>query len=77
VTPYYFTDNALSNPLDHLQKLSETFDIAPGGYQIQMKAGRVHNVFGADFSATLREGKEASQGRTFWRHVTMALVMES
>jgi hypothetical protein len=77
VTPYYFTDNALGNPLDHLQKLSRTFDIAPGGYQIQMKAGRVHNVFGANFSSALRAAKEASQGRTFWRNVTMALVMES
>jgi hypothetical protein len=77
VTPYYFTDNALGNPLDQLQTLSQTFDIAPGGYQIQMKAGRVHNVFGSDFSASLRSAKEVSQGRTFWRNVTMALVMET
>jgi hypothetical protein len=37
----------------------------------------VHNVFGANFSSALRAAKEASQGRTFWRNVTMALVMES
>jgi hypothetical protein len=77
VTPAYFTDNPLGRPLDHLGLLSQTFAIAHGGYQIQMKAGRVHNVFGEGFPDALRAGKEASQGRTFWRAVTMALVMQS
>jgi hypothetical protein len=76
VLPAYFTDDAMGNPVDHLKTLDETFAIAPGGYQIQMKAGSVHNVFGARFSDALRAGKAASHGRTFWRHVTMALVMQ-
>lgn len=75
VTPYYFTENALGNKLDHLGVLKRPFDIAPGGYQIQMKAGKVDNVFGAAVSAELRAAKAASQARTFWRHVTMALAM--
>jgi hypothetical protein len=76
VTPAYFTDDPLGQPLDHLGKLANTFDIARGGYQIRMKSGRVTNVYGRDFSAKVRAGKEASRGRTFWRHVTMALAME-
>jgi hypothetical protein len=76
VTPHYFTDNALGNPLDHLGQLKNTFDIAHGGYQIQMKAGAVKNVFGAGVSRELKAAKEASHGRTFWRNVTMALVMQ-
>jgi hypothetical protein len=76
VTPAYFTDNALGQPLDHLGNLTQTFEIASGGYQIQMKAGATHNVFGHAFSDKLRKAKEESHGRTFWRHVTMALVME-
>src|SRR5271165_3130746 len=68
VTPSYFTDNSLKQPLDHLGNVQETFAISPGGYQIQMKGGKVTNVYGPAFSAALREGKEASQGRTFWRH---------
>lgn len=75
VTPYYFTDNALGNAVDHLGKLTQTFDIAHAGYQIQMKAGKVRNVFGAGVSPALKTAKEASHGRTFWRHVTMALAM--
>jgi len=76
VTPAYFTDDPLGKPLDHLGKVEKTFDIAHGGYQIRMKSGRVDNVYGPGFSAKLRAGKEASRGRTFWRHVTMALAME-
>jgi hypothetical protein len=75
VTPAYFTDDALGQPLDHLGKLDKTFAIARGGYQIRMKGGRVSNVYGRDFSERVRAGKEASRGRTFWRHVTMALAM--
>ena len=75
VTPYYFTENALGNALDHLGQLKETFGIAPGGYQIQMKGGKVNNVFGAGVSAELKDAKAASQARTFWRHVTMATAL--
>src|SRR5689334_20181094 len=75
VTPAYFTDDALGKPLDHLRNLDKTFDIARGGYQVRMKGGRVDNVYGRDFSAKVRAGKEVSRGRTFWRHVTMALAM--
>jgi hypothetical protein len=75
VTPSYFTDDALGEPLDHLRNLTQTFEIAPGGYQIRMNGGRVKNVFGDKVSDALRAGKEASQGRTFWRHVTMALAL--
>lgn len=76
VTPAYFTDDALGAPLDHLGNLAETFAIAKGGYQIQMKGGRVTNVFGDEVPDAVRAGKAASQGRTFWRHVTMALAMQ-
>ena len=75
VTPYYFTEDPLGQPLDHLGNLKQTFDMSPGGYLIQMKAGKVSNVYGADFSSALRAGKEASRGRTFWRNVTMAIAM--
>jgi hypothetical protein len=75
VTPSYFTEDAQGRPLDHLGSLKETFSIAKGGYQIRMKGGKVTNVFGDSFSPTVRAGKEASRGRTFWRHVTMALAM--
>jgi hypothetical protein len=75
VTPAYFADDPLGKPLDHLGKLDKTFAIARGGYQIRMKGGRVDNVYGEDFSEKVRAGKQASHGRTFWRHVTMALVM--
>ena len=77
VTPYYFTDNALGNRLDYLGTLKQTFGIAKGGYQIRMKGGSVHNVFGDDVSDALKAGKAASQARTFWRHVTMALALEA
>jgi len=75
VTPYYFTEDALGAPLDHLGTVKETFGIAKGGYQIRMKGGAVTNVFGEGFSDDVRAGKEAGHGRTFWRHVTMALAM--
>jgi hypothetical protein len=77
VTPYYFTEDPLGNPLDHLGTLTQTFGIAKGGYQIQMKGGKVDNVFGADFSKKVRAGKEASHGRTFWRNVTMAIALSA
>jgi hypothetical protein len=75
VTPYYFTEKALSHAVDHMGTLSETFDISPGGYQIRMKAGKVSNVFGAKVSKALKAGKDASHGRTYWRHVTMAIAL--
>jgi hypothetical protein len=75
VTPAYFTEDPLGKPLDHVGTLDQTFDIAKGGYQIRMQGGRVSNVFGKDFSPKVRAGKEASRGRTFWRHVTMAIAM--
>ncbi len=75
VTPYYFTEDALGHPLDHLGTLTQTFGIAKGGYQIRMKGGKVENVFGSDFSREIRVGKEASHGRTFWRNVTMAIAL--
>ena len=77
VTPAYFTDNALGNKVDYLGKLNETFAISPGGYQIQMKGGAVKQAWGAQAPAALREGKARSQGRTFWRAVTMAIAMQS
>jgi hypothetical protein len=77
VTPYYFTEKPLGHPLDHLGKLKQPFDIGTGGYQIRMKGGAVSNKFGVGFSEKIRAGKEASQGRTFWRHVTMALAMQN
>ena len=60
VTPYYFTEDPLGQPLDHLGKLSQTFGIAKGGYQIRMKGGKVTNVFGARLpeSAARRQGSE-------------------
>jgi hypothetical protein len=76
VTPYYFTDDALGHPLDHLRLLNQTFEIGHGGYQMQVKAGAVQNVFAEGFNPELRRAKEAGRGRTFWRHVTMALVMK-
>ena len=75
VTPYYFTENALGNPLDQMGKLKQTFAIAPGGYQIRMKGGKVSNTFGEAFPDALKAAKEKSQGRTFWRGVTMAIAM--
>lgn len=75
VTPYYFTEDPLGNALDHLGTLKRPFDIAKGGYQIRMKGGKVSNVFGEAFPEALLAGKNASQGRTFWRHVTMAIAM--
>jgi len=75
VTPYYFTDNPLKHPVDHLGTLKDPFDIAAGGYQIRMKGGKVSNVFGPDASKALMDGKAASHGRTFWRNVTMYLAL--
>jgi hypothetical protein len=43
----------------------------------KVTTGRVHNVFGSDFSANLGAARQASRGRTFWRNVTVALVMEA
>jgi len=77
VTPYYFTDNAIGHPLDYMGKLSKTFEIAPGGYQIQMKAGRVFNKFGDGLTDALRAAKEANQTRTYWRQITMAIALQS
>jgi hypothetical protein len=76
VTPYYFTDDSLGHPLDHLKSLTQTFAIATGGYQMQVKAGTVQNVYAEGFNPALRQAKEAGRGRTFWRHVTIALVMQ-
>ena len=63
VTPYYFTEDPLGQPLDHLGNLKQTFDIAKGGYQIRMKAGTVSNVFGDDFSKQ-RSRRQGSESRT-------------
>jgi len=75
VTPAYFTDDPGGSQVDYLKTLTQSFDVARGGYQVQMKAGRVHNVFGEEFPAELREGKAASHGRTYWRHVQMAVAL--
>jgi hypothetical protein len=75
VTPYYFTDDPLGKPVDHLGNLSKPFDISPGGYQIRMKGGRVTDHWGKAASTALQSAKHASQGRTFWRHVTMAIAL--
>ena len=77
VTPYYFTDNALGHPLDYMNKLSKTFEIAPGGYQIQMKAGKVFNKYGEGLSDALRAAKDANQTRTYWRQITMAIALQA
>ena len=77
VTPYYFTDNALGHPLDYMGKVTKTFEIAPGGYQIQMKAGRVFNKYGEGFSDVLRKAKDANKTRTYWREITMAIALEA
>src|SRR5207249_1178530 len=70
VTPYYFTDNSLGHPLDYMGRLSKTFEIASGGYQIQMKAGRVFNRYGDGFPDALRAAKDANKTRTYWRQIT-------
>jgi hypothetical protein len=75
VTPYYFTDDALGNALDQLGTLKKTFEIAPGGYQIRMKGGKITQKFGAEYPAALRKAKDLSQGRAYWRQITMALAM--
>jgi hypothetical protein len=71
----YFTDDALGNALDHLGTLKQTFDIAAGGYQIRMKAGKITQKFGSEYPAALKEAKKKSQGRAYWREITMALTM--
>lgn len=75
VTPYYFTGSSSKNAVDHMGTLSKPFEIAPGGYQIQMKAGKISNQWGASASKALRAAKAASEGRTYWRHVTMAIAL--
>ena len=74
VTPLYFTPVTSGN-FDHLGQLTSPFQISSGGYQIRMKGGAVHNVFGDKVSEALKEGKAASRGRTFWRQVTAALIL--
>lgn len=76
VTPNYFTPQ-LRGPFDHLGSLTSAFEIGAGGYQIQMTAGTVKNVFGSSVSPAIKAGKLASRGRTFWRHVTIALALEA
>jgi hypothetical protein len=76
VTPKYFTPQ-LRGPFDHLGSLARAFEIGAGGYQIQMTAGTVKNVFGSSVPPALIAGKLASRGRTFWRHVTIALALEA
>jgi hypothetical protein len=77
VTPAYFADDPSGAKVDHLGSLGRSFDVARGGYQVQMKAGKVHNVFGQAFPDELKAAKAASRGRTFWRHVTMAVALMS
>jgi hypothetical protein len=76
VTPYYFTDNALGHELDYLGMISKPFEIAPGGYQIRLKAGRVYNRYGDQFSDALRAAKDASHTRTYWRQITVAIALQ-
>jgi hypothetical protein len=75
VTPYYFTDNALGNAVDHLGSLNEPFEIGGGGYQIRMKGGKVSDAWGKSATEAFKAAKERSQGRTFWRKVTMAIAL--
>ena len=77
VTPYYFTDIPGDQSLDYLGTLKESFGMSSGGYQIRMTAGKVTNSWGADVPPAVRAGKEKSHGRTFWRHVEIALALSS
>jgi hypothetical protein len=73
VTPWYFIEEEHGRDYDWCRKLAESFSIAPGGYQIQMHAGAVSNVFGREFPEPVYRAKEHARGRTFWRAVTAAL----
>jgi hypothetical protein len=73
VTPGYFVDSAGSTGLDHLGKVKRPFAITAGGYRIDHKGGRVTEVYGRRFPPAKVAQMRAGQGRTFWRHVTMAL----
>jgi hypothetical protein len=75
VTPYYFVDADHGQPLDHQRVLMEPFSIATGGYRIDMEAGKVKNSWGAKFPDLKKKQIAAGRGRTFWRHVTMAVAM--
>jgi hypothetical protein len=74
VTPAYFVDSAAPGTLDHLGKLTKPFSISEGGYRIDMKAGAVTNTFGKKYPEVRKAQLSVGHGRTFWRHVTMALV---
>jgi hypothetical protein len=74
VTPAYFVESAEAGTLDHLGKLTKPFSIADGGYRIDMKGGAVKNTFGKNFKAVKKKQIAAGRGRTFWRHVTIALT---
>lgn len=76
VTPLYFTP-VESGSFDHLGSLKHPFEISSGGYQIRMKAGRVHNVFGDRVSEELKQAKRESHGRTYWRQISAALALEA
>jgi len=75
VTPYYFVDADRGKPLDYLRTLVEPFSIAEGGYRIDMRAGAVKNTFAKGYPRKKKQQIADGHGRTFWRHVTMALAM--
>jgi hypothetical protein len=75
VTPTYFTDGSQKKSLDYLGSLKETFGMTSGGYQIRMKGGKITNAWGDAFPKALLAAKQLSQGRTYWREVTMAIAM--
>jgi hypothetical protein len=76
VTPAYFVDSGAAGTLDYLGQLKKPFSISTGGYRIDMKAGAVSNTFGEEYPEVRKAQLAVGHGRTFWRHVTMALVDE-
>jgi hypothetical protein len=75
VTPDYFVDSTHGRPLDHQRTLVQPFSIAAGGYRIDMRAGAVTNTFAKGYPRAKKRQIAAGRGRTFWRHVTMAIAM--
>jgi hypothetical protein len=75
VTPFYFVDADRGKRLDYQRTLVQPFSIAKGGYRIDMHAGAVTNTFGKGFPRRKKRQIAEGHGRTFWRHVTMAIAM--